>query len=163
MSNIKLANAVVGNRIDKHLTLDGSASQNIFQVTGIVGVEFLYGFVDVAIAADTTGAYLNLYDGTDTVAITLVAGAPALSSLPIGSYLVKEDLATSILGVHSAATGTISEVIRATTNCAFVAVQKTAGVATYIRLTRAGAGATGKIHWHCGWMKMSDDANVVAV
>lgn len=162
MANVKLVGSVVDRHTHKLLTIDGSASQNIYQVNGLVRVHFLYGIVDVALAADATGAYLEVDDGTAQVVLTLVAGAPDISSLPVGSYLVKSGLAVSILDVKSSAAAAVSEVIRSTVYSKFVVVQKTAGVATYIRLTRAGAGASGRIHWHIGWSKVSDDANIIA-
>ena len=148
---------------EKDLTLNGNASQNIFQITGAVNIVKFFGVVATALAADVTGAYLEIDDGTAQVVLTLVAGAPDISSLPVGSFLVKANLATSILSVHSAAAAALSEVVRNTIFSKFGVIQKTGGVATYIRLTRAGAGASGKIHWHCIWEALSDDANIVAV
>lgn len=163
MGNVKIDSQMYRKIAVKDLTISGVASQNLFQVTGTVRVFSIFGLVDVVLDADITGAYLETDDGGSQIALTLIAGAPDISSLPIGSYIVKSAQATGILSVNSSANANVDEVIRATVFSQFVVVQKTADVATYIRLTRAGAGASGRIHWYCEWEKISHNANVVAV
>jgi len=147
--------------IHKTLTLDGSASFNLFKVTGAVQINYIYGVVETALAADITGAYLNLFDGAATVEVTDNAGVN-LSSLPAGSFMSKANLATSVMEFKSSATAAISEVA-GNIFAQFTALQKTAGVNTYIRLTRAGLGASGVITWHVDWEPLSDDGFVEPV
>ena len=163
MSNVKGLSAQYENIVDAYQTISGAASQNLYQVTGIVKVYYIYGIVDVVLAADVTDAYLEVDDAGAQTVLTLVAGAPDISAAPVGSYIVKSGLAGDILQYAPSTTSNVSEVIRATVFSEFVVVQKTGGVATYIRLAYSGAGATGKIHWYCKWEKMSRDANLVAV
>jgi hypothetical protein len=162
MSNVKNSSALYENVVEVYQTISGAASQNLYQVTGIVNVHYIYGIVDVVIAADVTDAYLEVDDGGAQTVLTLVAGAPDISAAPVGSYLVKSGLAGDILEYVASTTANASEVTRSTVFSEFVTIQKTGGVATYIRLAYAGAGATGKIHWRCKWEKMSRDATLVA-
>ena len=162
MSNVKSSSAQYENIVETYQTIAGAGSDNLYQVTGIVKVHYIYGIVDVVLDATVTDAYLEVDDGGAQTVLTLVAGAPDISAAPVGSYFVKSGLATDILQYVASTTANISEVAMPTVFSQVVVVQKTGGVATYIRLTHAGAGASGKIHWYCKWEKMSRDANLVA-
>ncbi len=148
--------------LNKSLTLDGSASQNLFQVTGTVEILYIYGTVETALAADVTGAVLEFYDSAAAVDITKTAGAPDISSLPTGSYLAKISAATAILNATTSANGAIVENIGNIFSL-FTLIQKTASADCFIRLTRAGAGASGVIDWHIEWRPLSDDGFVEVV
>ncbi len=148
--------------LHKVLTLDGSASQNLFQITGDVEVKYIYGAVETALAADVTGAVLELYDSTAAVDITATAAAPAISSLPVGSYLAKTGAAAVIMTVQSSAAGAVVENV-GNIFALFTVMQKTAGANTFIRLTRAGAGASGVIDWRIEWRPLSSDGFVAVV
>ena len=163
MSNVKGSSALYENIVDAYQTISGAASQNLYQVTGIVKVHYIYGIVEVVIAADVTDAYLDLDDAGAQPVLTLVAGAPDISAAPVGSYLAKTNTSGVILEYLSSATCERSEQVLAAMLSQFVVIQKTGGVATYIRLSYSGAGASGKIHWYCKWEKMSRDATLVAV
>ena len=160
MSNVKSSSALYENIVDAYQTIGGAGSTNLYQVTGIVKVHYIYSIVDVEIAADVTTPFLEIDDGAQ-VPLTLAAG-PDISAAPIGSYIAKVNIATSALEYKSSAAATISEQALSPALAEFVVIQKTGGVTTYIRMTNAGAGATGKIHWYCKWDKMSRSANLVA-
>jgi len=162
MSNVKGSSTSYENIVEVYQTIGGAGSTNLYQVTGIVKVHYIYGIVEVVIDADVTGAFLELDDAGATVDLTLAAG-PDISAAPVGSYLGKLNIATSALGYVTSATANISEQALSGILGQVVVIQKTGGVATYIRMTNAGAGATGKIHWYCKWEKMSRDATLVAV
>jgi hypothetical protein len=161
MSDVKSSSASYKNIVEVYQTIGGAGSVNLYQVTGIVKVHYIYGIVEVEIAADVTGAFLELDDAGATVDLTLAAG-PDISAAPTGSYLGKVNVTGTALSYVSAATANISEQALSPALAEFVVIQKTGGVATYIRMTNAGAGATGKIHWYCKWDKMSRDASLVA-
>ena len=116
----------------------------------------------MVLAADVTDAHLQVDDGTAQVQLSLIAGAPDISAAPVGSLISKVNTSATILEYKSSAAANVSEQTLAMMLSQFMVVQKTGGVATYIRLTHAGAGATGKIHWYCKWEKMSRDASLVA-
>ena len=162
MSNVKSSSALYENIVDSYQTVSGAASQNLYQITGIVKVCYIYGIVDVVLDADVTDAYLEVDDAGAQTVLTLVAGAPDISAAPVGSYIVKSGLAGDILQYVASTTSNISEVVRSTVFSQVVVIQKTGGVDTFIRLAYAGAGASGKIHWYCKWEKMSRDATLVA-
>jgi len=163
MSNVKSSSALYENIVDSYQTISGAAFQNLYQVTGIVKVHYIYGIVDVELAADVTDAYLEVDDAGTQVVLTLVAGAPDISAAPIGSYIAKSNTSAVVLEYKASTSANTSEQVLAAMLSQFVVIQKTGGVATYIRLAYSGAGATGKIHWYCKWEKMSRDANLVAV
>jgi hypothetical protein len=143
----------------KDLTIDGTNDQNIFKISGVVQINFLYGYVTTVLDTDITAAYLQIDDADTPVAITKIVGAPALSSLPVGSFVAKASLASAILEVQDATTCKISETL-ATIFSKFIACEKTGSVDTYISLIYAGAGNSGVIHWHCDWERISDDGDV---
>jgi len=162
MSNVKGSSASYENIVEVYQTIGGAGSVNLYQVTGIVKVHYIYGIVDVVIDADVTGAFLELDDAGATVDLTLAAG-PDISAAPVGSYLGKVNVTGTALAYVTSATANISEQALSGILGQVVVIQKTGGVATYIRMTNAGAGASGKIHWYCKWEKMSRDATLVAV
>ena len=162
MSNVKSSSASYENIVEVYHTIGGAGSDNLYQVTGIVKVHYIYGIVETQIAADVTGAFLELDDAGATVDLTLAAG-PDISAAPTGSYLGKVNVTGTALSYVSAATANISEQALSGILGQVVVIQKTGGVDTFIRMTNAGVGATGRIHWYCKWEKMSRDATLVAV
>lgn len=161
------ANYTFDNLLHKDLTLAGADDYDLFQVTGIVQINYLYGYVETQIAAGTTGAYLNLFPtGGAAIEITDITGAGTdISGAVVGSLMAKTGLANAAMDLESAALGFIAEVATNYRNALkpFVLGQKTGGVDTFIRLTVAGAGAGGLIHWHCDWEPISNDGFVAVV
>ncbi len=153
--------------LHKVSTLAGADDYDLYQITGIVQINYLYGYVETQIAAGTTGAYLNLFPtGGAAIEITDITGAGRdISGAVMGSLMAKTGLATVALDLDSAALGFVAEVATNYRNVLkpFVVGQKTGGIDTFIRFTVAGVGASGVIHWHCDWEPISDDGFVVAV
>jgi len=142
--------------------LDGSGTYNLFQITGIVQINHIWGHVTEAMPNNTTAASLQLFPaGGAAIQITSLAGT-AFSNLPVGSMINKGLPAANAITVSDATLGFVNEqtgLIFAT----FVVGQKTAGIATYIRLNVTEAGTSGAIHWHVDWEPITDDGFVEPV
>jgi hypothetical protein len=151
----------ISNSLEASTTLDGSASQNIFQITGVVQINYIHGWVSTALAADVTAARLDLFP-TAGAAINLTDPAGVdISSTVVGSFISKTATAATALTLSSASLGFLQETTRHLP-ALFVVGQETAGVDTFIRLTRAGAGASGVVNWSCEWQPISEGSLVVA-
>ncbi len=130
--------------LHKESTLAGAGDYDLFQVTGVVQINYIYGIVETQIAADTTGAYLNLFPtGGVAIEITDITGAGRdISGAVVGSMVSKTALATVSLDLDSASLGFVAEVATNYRNALkpFVLGQKTGGIDTFVRLTVAGTG-----------------------
>jgi len=150
------------NAVANEMTLTAGLTYNLFQVTGVVRVNFIYGIVTTALPAAVTAARLELFPaGGAPIPITLAAGTD-ISAAPTGSVVSKTNLAgvaltysNSTLGLFEDAAGLVF------TTC--VIGQQTGGIDTYIRFARAGAGASGVIYWRAEWVPLSIGAGLVAV
>ncbi len=84
-------------------TLVGTAAATvvpIFHVTGTVQVLGLWGVVTTVLGVNNTAAYWRLNDQTNQSSITLSTGT-ALSAAPVGSIIVKKDVASAALTLLS--------------------------------------------------------------
>ena len=146
----------------KEIVLDGSGTYNIFQITGIVQINHIWGHITEATPVNTTAASLQLFPaGGAAVQLTSLVGSD-ISSLPIGSMINKGLPVANAIDVADATLGFLNEqtgLIFAT----FSVGQKAAGIATYIRLNVTEAGADGTIHWHADWKPITDDGLVESV
>jgi hypothetical protein len=135
--------------------LDGSGTYNIFQVTGNVRVNYIWGHVTELIPAATTAASLQLFPtGGVAIQLTSLAGSD-ISNLPVGSLIAKGQLAANAIDVGDATLGFLSEQ-SGFVFASFAIGQKTA-TNTYIRLNVTEGNADGTIHWHCDWEPLSED------
>lgn len=132
-SPVALAALVISN--SKNLIANNAAGTAvpIFHVTGSVQILALYGVVTTALGANNTAAYWRLNDQTTQSNITLNTGT-TLSAAPIGSIIVKKDLASAALSLQSSSQERVSEPTTAETMyfSQFVAVQKTGAIQTDI-------------------------------
>ena len=76
--------------------------------------------------------------------------------------VAKNNVAANALVLSDATLGFLSEAVGLLFTT-FTVGQQTAGVDTFIRFVRAGAGASGAIHWHIDWEPISDDGFVEVV
>ena len=140
----------------------GGGTDNLFQITGSVEIQFIYGNVETVLSVDVDDIYLDLWDGTVAVEITDNAGTDT-NSADTGSLFVKTEDATAIITLLQSNQGRVHE----NTNfrkplVPFILNQKK-DTATYIRLTYSGVATSGAIHWHCRWEPLTEGAFVVAV
>jgi len=150
------------NVLHKDITISGDLSYNLFQVTGTVRINFIYASVAVVLPAAVTAARLELFPtGGAAIDLTLAAGVD-ISAAPVGSFIAKTGTAASALVLGDSTLGFLTEATGFVL-APFVVGQKTGGVDTFIRLTRAGAGASGQLHWHIEWEPLSDDGFVEVV
>ncbi len=143
-------------------TTTGAQTYNLFQLTGTIEVETIWAVVETVISANMTAFHVETWDGTASVDITKNDGV--ISALPVGSFIVKEDKRDKTIEVASAAAGALLDQVDAK-KAAFRVIQKTGGVATYIRLscTSSDTPPSGVIQWHCKWSPLSDDGFLGAV
>jgi hypothetical protein len=148
--------------LHKAMPLTAALTYNLFKVIGAVKVEFIYGVVTTALAAGVTNANLELYpDGGAAIPITLAAGTD-ISSAVVGSMVSKTNIAGVALTLSDATLGFIEEATGLIMTT-FIVSQKTGGIDTYIRFTRAGAGDSGAISWYVEWVPLNGTGLLVAV
>ncbi len=116
-----------------------TTSYNLFQITGDVELVALYGrLTDVTnVVGGPTVCYWNLWDGAASVDITLAAG-PSLAGAALDTFIHKGLSAANQLIVSNTFQCRNSENVAAGAVMPFqggLLVQKTGGVATYVRFT----------------------------
>lgn len=138
----------------------------IFSITGSVLVNALYGVVTMALGVNNTAAYFRLNDGSAQSNITLNTGT-TLSAAPVGSLLVKKDLATAALILLSSSQERVSEPTTLETFyfSPLVVQQKTGAVATNIEFvyTTTDTPTSGAITFYLGWIPLTSTSSVVAL
>ncbi len=163
------ANFSFDDLLCKELTLDGGAAgtfeDDLYLVTGVVQINYIYGIVETAISADVDVAYLDLFPtGGAAIEITDNGGA-TLDDIKAGSMVSKQGLATVALIVEDSNLGFVSEYTGNFRNSLkpFV-VGKKNGAVTNIRFVYdTGGSATGKICWMVKWSPISDDGFLAVV
>ena len=142
-------------------TLDGSDDYNLFQITGVVQIDYLWGHVTTVLPAATTASSLQVFPtGGAAVQITSIGGT-ALSSLPVGSLISKDATAGTAIGVKSSALGFVYE----PTGFIFApfSIGQKLTVDTFIRHHVTEGNSSGAIHWHCKWTALTEGATVTPV
>ena len=136
-----------GRHVSKSLTLNGNGATttNLFQVTETCRVIRLFCYCTEATDSTTLSNFkFELWDGTAALDITSTVNA---SGAVAGASLVKELVKTSALIFLNPTTGLVDEPsANKKTFEPFFAVQKTGGIATYIRVSYTG-DATSDTDW----------------
>jgi hypothetical protein len=150
----------------KNLTLNANnttVSTNLFEVTGIVKIQYLYGYINTVLSSNITAAYWDLYDGSTAVELTDNAGT-VLSAAPVGSLILKESAATDPLVYYASTTPYLSESSGYKDPRTEFIVGSSAAT-TYIRFTytTTDTPASGVIHFHVKWSDLSDNSYVTVV
>jgi len=157
----------------KHLTINGNNAQilsNLFLVTGVVRVFYIYGIVETAaLAADVTDCYFDIFPTAGAaVELTKIVGAPAMSSFEVGSGIIKTQEVGQIVTVLRANVAMFAEEDAAYRKIAkpFIA-GKQSGAVTHIRFvyttTTDLSEETGVIHFVAQWQPLSSDGDLVPV
>lgn len=143
-----------------------TASNLVFGITGTVEIRALWGVVTTALSSNITAAFWRLNDQTAQPAITVSTGT-TLSSMTVGSVIVKKGLAAAALVLIDASAGRITEptTLETTYFSPFVATQKTAAVTTNIefRYTTTNTPATGALTFYVRFIPLSSDGNITAL
>ncbi len=143
----------------------GSPEQaSLFVITGLVLVYHIDGHTETAtLAAAVTAVYLDIFPtGGAAVVLTKIAGAPAISSFEVGSYIGKDREAAQILTAARANVAIFEEQDNALQEIRkpFV-LGKKSGAVTTVRMVYTAGGdytsETGKVHWQIEWVPISDD------
>ena len=91
-----------GKHVSKIITLNAnnaSASVNVFQVTGYNKCFDIHGSINLGTTlTNCTDCYFDLWDGTNSVALTKITGA-TISNFGVGSGFIKDAAVTSPLTV----------------------------------------------------------------
>ena len=156
---------------EKLLTINSNTGSpeyaSLFILTGLVLVYHIDGHVEnAALAAALTAVYLDSFPtGGAAVALTKIAGAPAISDFEVGSYLGKDREAGQILTAARANVAIFEEQDNALQEIRkpFV-LGKKSGAVTTVRMVYTAGGdytsETGKVHWQAEWVPISDDGFV---
>ncbi len=149
--------ALVGN--------NATAAVPIFGITGVVEIRALYGVVTTALGANNTAAYWRLNDGTAQSNITVNTGT-TLSAAPVGSVIVKKDVASAALTLLTSAQERVSEPTTLETFyfSPFVAVKKgTAATNIEFVYTTTDTPTSGVVDFWVRWLPLSADANITVL
>lgn len=156
-----------GKHASKTITLNANnttASVNVFQVTGVVEVLQLHAEIKTATTlTNCTSIYFNLYDGTNTVAITKSTGA-AISGYNAGGFIIRDSDSSVALSTINNDQCRIKEAPTGTkVHTPFLTIQKTA-TNTYIRFTYTTTDApiNATLEVHCVWADI-DNGTLTAV
>lgn len=138
----------------------------IFGITGTVLVNAIYGVVTTVLGANNTAAYWRLNDSSAQSNITLNTGT-AISAAPVGSILIKKDLATAALTLLSASQERVSEPTTLETFyfSPFVVQQKTGAVTTNIEFvySTTDTPTSGAITFYLGWIPLTSTSSVASL
>ena len=137
----------------------------IFTVVGSVQILAIWGQITTALGVNNTAAYWRLNDGTAQSNITVNTGT-TLSAAPIGSVIVKKDLASAALALLSSSQERVSEPTTLETSyfSPFVVVAKTA-VTTNIEFlySTTDAPTTGAITFWCQYLPRGAGSRLLTV
>lgn len=144
-----------GREVIKTITLSAnntSAAVNVFLLTGTVEVLKLHGEITaVTTLNNLTGAFFDLWDGTNSVEITDNTPGTTMSGAAVGSFFTKNADALNALTFANNSQCRVSEgVSSARTFHPFLITAKT-GVPTYIRFryTTTDTPINAQLEIHC--------------
>jgi len=154
-----------GHKASKVITLgadETTASENIFQVTGTVQIIKLYAIItDASTLVNCTGAFFELDAGGAQTEITNNDGV--LSGMAVGTFMVKNGLATETMAVANNATAVLTEQAldkRVYQSCVITQMLSTA---TYIRFTYTTTDSPidAQITVYCEFLPVSDGTSTL--
>lgn len=140
-----------GFHIEKELTVTGTGAQvaNVLQLVGSVVILNQWALItEVTTLTNLTGMYADLYDGTNTVALT--ADGAVLSGAPVGTFFTKDKVAADAYSVSIAdETRLLETLVDRKSGRPFTVTQKNA-TDTFIRLhfTTTDAPVSFKVKIH---------------
>ena len=139
-----------------------TGSAVIFTLTGAVHVLALWGEVTTALSSNVTAAYVQLNDQTANPDITLATGV-TLSSLGVGSLVLKDALTAAALVAKDVAAGYFEETTPAGqfSFTPFIIGKKT-GATTTVDFTYSTTNtpSSGAILWHALWHPLTANGNL---
>lgn len=139
----------------------------IFRVTGHVKVIALYGIVTTVLGSNVTAAHWRINDQTAQVAISLATGT-ALSSLAVGSLIVRKSLVSVALTADNSSAAKVTDPVAATAPdvfMPFIVTQKTGAVQTDIEFvyTTTNTPTSGAIKFYAIFVPLTPESDLVAV
>lgn len=155
------------NEVSKTITFDESAGtwdKNLFVLTGVIAVYFMFGRVTQNLGSNHTAAQLQLYDGTTTVQVSSAAGLNA-SSYFAGAHVLRIFAATSALfgfSANSAPIGCIVPTAAHKSQESALAANDAATTYLRYRFSTTNNPTTGAMEWTAYWYPLSPDGNLVA-
>lgn len=132
---------------------------NIFELSGVVQINRIYGIVTTALSANVDLIKLELDDGTVQVDITDTVDS---DSAPVGSLFIKDDDNTVSLDLQKSDQIRILEPTvspQKEAQSPFDVITKN-GATNYIRVNTNGVATNGVIKWYVYWTPLSDDSVV---
>ena len=149
------------HKLDTLVADNTTASVNLFEITGSVMINYIYGTVETVLSSDIDDVNLNLYDGTNTVQVTKSTTLD-IDAAPVGSFLHKIADADENIGYLASDQVRIYEDDTKFGVDRQVIVNAKNGATTYLRFTytTTDSPASGVIDWHIHWQPLSDDGYV---
>ena len=150
-------------------TSTGTLVIPIFNVTGTVQVNALYGIVTTVLAGNHRAGAFRINDQTAQVQLTNATG-PTMDAAPVGSMIIADVLAATAASFKSSAAGAVLQPATAGINPfsgSIITEKKTAGVGVQTdieyRFTSSTNPTTGAMMFYCGFIPLSSDGGVTAV
>ncbi len=153
-----------GRVVHKSVTLAGNGGQtdNLFTVTGPNRV--LSILLVVTEATDSTTLSNVKFETDDGAAQDDITGTVNMSGCVAGAIAYRKAVSGTALAYLNAAAGGIDEAATNKVNFEFNIVQKTGGVATYIRLSYTGDATTDvDVDVHVRYQPEADESNIEPV
>lgn len=147
---------------NKVITFTSGTTYNLFQVTGAVRVEDIYGVVRTQIENVASTAYLQLYSTGGTADITDAPGVDIANAVA-GSVIMRNEDSTNALNLASAATPAKIESTSFNNPKVPIDLIADADQTTYIRLVLSAELESGVMRWHCHFTPLSDNGWLEAV
>ena len=146
------------DEVTKSITFAGApTTYNIFKVTGGVRIRDITGHVGTAIANTAANFHLELYSTNDSEDITDAPG-PNIQNLPEGAILVRNADSTNQIDIGDPSSGpAVVENTNFRDPATAIDIVKDTGADTYVRLVISAALASGEIHFHAYYERITED------
>jgi len=156
-----------GYHTDSTVTLsanNATETVNIFQITEAIEIVSIQAEItDATTLTNCTDVSLQVWDGSVADQITKQTPGADISGFNVGGFLIKNEIASSLLSVINNDQGRIVEGSTSKQFSPFTIMQKI-GTSTYIRMkySTTDTPINAQIEWHIVW-KPVNGGNLVAV
>ena len=152
--------------VEKHksnILASGVTTYNLFEITGAVRVQDIFGSVKAAVANTSSTIYLQAYSTNGTADVTDAPGTQ-IQADPIGTvYIRNHDATVAITKAEPDSGPVVAESADYRDPKTPIDIIADPGATTYLRLVLSDAVASGTIDWHIHWEPLDDDGFVETV
>jgi len=139
------------------ITLDGSTTYNLFEVTGAVRISDINAQVTTAIASTSSTMYLQLFSTGGTVDITDAPGRNIQADVAGTIYVRNEDSTNNIDKAEPNGSPAVAESTNFRDPKTEIDIVGDDTNPTYVRMVLSAGVASGVMNWHCHWRPITDN------